>query len=58
METLSTEKASHASQGVTRLYDFRLVAQSSEVAVILVHAVHHYINSLIKVHALNTGLFY
>lgn len=41
VETVSTEKESRTSRGVTHLDEFRLSVQSSEVALRLIHVAHH-----------------
>lgn len=52
METMTAENDSRVSLGVTNLQDFRLATWASEVALILVHEVHHYINKPNKMPAI------
>lgn len=58
METLTAENDSRAILYVTHLDEFLLPAKSSEVALMLIHEAHQYINNPREVPELNSALFY
>lgn len=55
VKTLLAEKGSYSSLGVTLLDDFRIATESPEVAVMLVGAAYHCINSSRKSPAFNSA---